>query len=233
MHAIGASTPSRPTARLAGAWTSVFGAEHRRDRRASAQDVVCLTAAMAAARRAGPVRRAVPRPGLRRRHRRAARGDLGRRARDGRAAPGRRHLRDVPEPRVRPGADGRRAAPAAGDVRARPRRASPGRTGRATTACGTRRCCRSCPGCGSPRPATRPRCANCSARRSRCPTAPTVVRFPKATVGADIPALQPNGRLRRAARAAPGRDVLLIAVGPLAGRVPRGGRTAGRARRAR
>ena len=49
-----------------------------------------------------PLRRAVPRTDLRRRHRRAARGDLGRGPGDGRAAPGRRALLDVPQPRVRP-----------------------------------------------------------------------------------------------------------------------------------
>ena len=76
----------------------------------------------AALDRAGQVRRGVPGPLVRRRHRRAARGHLGRRAGDGRAAPGRRDLLDVPQPRVRPGADGRRAAPPAGDAGAGPRR---------------------------------------------------------------------------------------------------------------
>ena len=66
--------------------------------------------------------REVPGPGLRRRHRRAARHHVGRRPRAGRHAPGRRDLRDVPQPRLRPGAARRRHAPAAGDVRARPRR---------------------------------------------------------------------------------------------------------------
>ena len=72
--------------------------------------------------RAGPVRRGVPRAHLRRRHRRAARRHLRRRPRDGRPAPGRRDLRDVPQPRLRPGADGRRAAQVRRHVRARPRR---------------------------------------------------------------------------------------------------------------
>ena len=72
--------------------------------------------------RAGAVRRDVPGPGLRRRHRRAARGHLGGRAGHGRAAPGGRGLRDVPEPGLRPGADGRGPAPAAGHLRARPGR---------------------------------------------------------------------------------------------------------------
>ena len=56
--------------------------------------------------RARPVPGPVPRAHLRRRHRRAARRHLRRRPRDGRAAPGRRGLRDVPQPRLRPGADG-------------------------------------------------------------------------------------------------------------------------------
>ena len=72
--------------------------------------------------RAGGVREGVPGPGLRRRHRRAARGHLGGRAGPGRAAPGGRGLRDLPQPGLRPGADGRRAAQAGGHLRARPGR---------------------------------------------------------------------------------------------------------------
>jgi 1-deoxy-D-xylulose-5-phosphate synthase len=48
---------------------------------------------------------------------------------------------------------------------------SPARTGPATTACGTRRSCRSCPGYVSPRPGTARGYANCSAKRSRSATA--------------------------------------------------------------
>ncbi len=72
-------------------------------------------------RRARPVRRGVPRPHLRRRHRRAARRDQRRRSRDGRHAPRRRDLRDLPQPGLRPGPDGRGPAPVRRDVRARPR----------------------------------------------------------------------------------------------------------------
>ena len=72
--------------------------------------------------RAAAVRGPLPRAHLRRRHRRAARRHVGGRSGDGRPAPGRLRLRDLPQPRVRPAADGRRAAPPAGDVRARPGR---------------------------------------------------------------------------------------------------------------
>ena len=72
--------------------------------------------------------RGLPRPVLRRRHRRAARRHLGGRPGDGRAAPGGRGLRHLPQPGLRPAADGRRAAPLRGDLRARPgRRHRPGR----------------------------------------------------------------------------------------------------------
>jgi 1-deoxy-D-xylulose-5-phosphate synthase len=101
-------------------WTSVFTDElirigERRD------DVVAITAAMRADR---PRRLQPSLPGahLRRRYRRAARGDLCGRPGDGRHASGRGDLRDVPEPGLRPGAARRRAAPAAGDLRARPGR---------------------------------------------------------------------------------------------------------------
>ncbi len=76
----------------------------------------------AAADRASPVRREVPRPRLRRRHRRAARRHLGCRPRFRRPASGRRALRDVRQPGVRPGADGCRAAQGRRHLRARPRR---------------------------------------------------------------------------------------------------------------
>ena len=76
----------------------------------------------AAPDRPGRLRRAVPRADLRRRHRRAARAHLGRRPGDGRAAPRRRRLLDVPQPGLRPAADGRRPAPPAGDRRPRPGR---------------------------------------------------------------------------------------------------------------
>ena len=68
------------------------------------------------------VRGCLSRPGLRPRHRRAAHGHLGRRDGDRRPAPGGLCLLDVPEPRLRPVADGRGAAPAAGDLRPGPGR---------------------------------------------------------------------------------------------------------------
>ena len=140
-------------------------------RRAERDDVVAITAAMCEPDRPRRVRATrYPDRVLRRRHRRAARADLRRRAGHRRAAPGRGGVRDVPQPGLRPGADGRRAAPAAGHVRPRPgRRHRRGRR-RATTACGTCRSSAWCPACGSPRRGTRRRCATSCARRSRSPT---------------------------------------------------------------
>ena len=146
--------------------------------------------------RAAPLPGPLPRAHLRRRHRRAARRHLGRRPRDGRPAPGRRGLRDVPQPRLRPGADGRRAAPVRRHLRARPLRRDrrrrrqpqrhvghvdpPGRAGPAARRAARRRPAaraaqrgrrgrrRPDRACASPR-ARRPR----TSRRSARPAAPT------------------------------------------------------------
>jgi 1-deoxy-D-xylulose-5-phosphate synthase len=95
-------------------WTDVF-----RDEMvaigADRPDVVAITAAMLH-------RRLLSRAHLRRRNRRAARGHLSCRYGHGWPAPGRRCLRDVPQPGVRPGVDGRCAAPLRHHDHARPRR---------------------------------------------------------------------------------------------------------------
>ena len=78
---------------------------------------------------------ALPRPLLRRRHRRAARRHRRRRHGDGRAAPGRRHLLDVPHPGVGPGRLRRRRCTACRSCSASTAPASPATTARATTAC--------------------------------------------------------------------------------------------------
>jgi 1-deoxy-D-xylulose-5-phosphate synthase len=70
--------------------------------------------------RAGRVRRALPRPDVRRRHRRTARHGLRRGARARRHASGGGDLLDVPQPRLRPAAAGRRTAQVRRDLRPRP-----------------------------------------------------------------------------------------------------------------
>ena len=89
-------------------------------------------------------------------------------------------VRDVPEPGLRPAADGRGAAQAAGHRDPGPGRRHRPRRRAATTACGTARSCRSSPGCGSPRRATAAASPSCSTRRSRSATAPPWSAGPRA-----------------------------------------------------
>ena len=214
--------------RRAGAtWTPRLRRRDGRDRRAAAR-----TSSPSPPRCSHPVglerfAEALPGPGLRRRHRRAARRDLRRRPGHRRPAPGRRGLRDLPQPGLRPGADGRGPAQAAGDLRARPGRRHRRRTAPATTACGTCRSCRSCPGLrlAAPRDADQPARAAARGRRGRRrPDRACASR--RARVGADVPAVDRlggmdvlPGRPRARPRRAAGR-------GRRAGRdLPGGGRT--------
>ena len=194
----GASTARGP--RLDGGVLRRAGADRRRAvrrRRDHRRD--------AAPDRPGGLRRALPGAHLRRRHRRAARADLGRRPGDGRPAPGRRGLLDVPQPGVRPAADGRRAAPAAGDRRARPGRRDRRRRRLAQRHVGHVDPVRRARACGWPRRATSRRCARRCARRSRSPTGRPCVRFPKGAPPVDIPALERRGPVDVLRRGAPCR----------------------------
>ena len=197
------------------AWTDVFAEElvadrrrarrrHRHDRRDAPPD------------RPAAVRAALPRPRLRRRHRRAARRRLGRRARLRRPAPRRRHLRDVHEPRVRPGADGCRAPPRRRHLRARPRRRDrPGRpepprhlgprdaAARARTSASPcratpRGCARSC---ARPSRSTTRRPSSASPRAPSAPTSPPSSASPTASTCSSAPTPQ---------------DVLIVGIGPMA-----------------
>ena len=147
-----------------------------------------------------------------------------RRPGDGRPAPGGRRLRDVPQPGLRPGADGRRPAPLRRHVRARPgrrdrrRRRQPQRhvghvdpPGRARPAARRAR-------------ATAPGCASCSARRSRSTTPRPCVRFPKGPPPDDIPAGRQGRRAPTCWSATAPRTCWSSAVGSMAARRRRRGR---------
>jgi 1-deoxy-D-xylulose-5-phosphate synthase len=71
-------------------------------------ELVAISAAMLGPTKLTVMQQRVPRPGLRRRHRRAGRGDHGRRHGPAGAAAGLRHLLDLPAAGLRPGDDGRR-----------------------------------------------------------------------------------------------------------------------------
>jgi 1-deoxy-D-xylulose-5-phosphate synthase len=96
-----------PTGTPVTGWTDVF-AEEMVALGSRRTDVVAITAAMLGPTGLAPFAARPPGPHRRRRDRRAARADHRRRAGPmGRAAPRRRALRDVPQPRLRPAADGR------------------------------------------------------------------------------------------------------------------------------
>ncbi len=100
-------------------WTDVFADEivHIGQRR---KDVVGDHRGDDAPGRARQVPGPLPGPHLRRRDRRAARRHQRRGPGHGRPAPGGRRLRDLPQPRLRPGADGLRAASLRRHLRPRP-----------------------------------------------------------------------------------------------------------------
>ena len=153
-----------------------------RARGAARPDVVAITAAMLGPTGLAPFAAGVPGPVLRRRHRRAARADLGRRAGHGRAAPGGRGVLDVPQPGLRPAADGRGAAPPGRHARARPGRRHRQRRAVAQRHVGPVAARRRARACGWPRRATPRRCARSWPRPSRSTTGPTALRFPKGAV---------------------------------------------------
>ena len=194
-HAVGVIDPETGVPGVAArgrSWTSEFADElvrigqpprrRRRDHRGDDDP-----------HRPAPLRRRVPVPRLRRRHRRAARGHQ--RGRPGlhRPAPGRGGLRHVPQPRLRPGAHGRRAAPRRRHLRPRPgRRHRPGRrqpprhVGPVGAAGGARAC-----GVAAPRDAAR--LVEELGEAVDVDDAPTVLRIARDSVPDDIPALERVG----------------------------------------
>ena len=223
------STP-RPASRSrrprAPSWTSVFADElvrarraeraHRRHHRGDA-----------APDGPAPHGRALPGPRLRRRHRRAARRDVGRRPRLRRPASGRRRLRDVHQPRLRPGADGCRAAQGRRHVRARPRRRHRPRRPEPPRHVGPRD------------PAGRARHPHRRAARRRRASreelgeavavddAPDRAAVPEGQRRRRVRRRAPHRRRRRRARARPAaRTCCIVTVGPMAEHRPAGRRAA-------
>ncbi len=157
--------------------------------------------------------------GLRRRDRRAARCHLGRGARHGRAASGGRGLLDLPQPGLRPDAAGRRVAPVRGDVRAQQRRGHRAGRGQPSRHVGPGDARPGVPGLriAAPRDGAQLRAQLAEGGRGDR-DGPTVVRYPKGDLPTEMPALGRVGGRRRGCCGAPGSpDVLLVAVGAMAG----------------
>ena len=186
-----AAPPSAPGPRSSPTSSSAIG--ERRD------DVVAITAAMCEPTGLAPFAAAFPERifdvGIAEQHALTSAAGLA----TGRAAPGGRDLRDVPQPGLRPAADGRRAAPAAGHGRAGPsrchrrRRAEPQRhVGRLDPAV--------VPGLRIAAPRDAAASAELLAEAVDVADGPTVVRFPKGTVGGDAAAVgaRRHGRPLRA-----------------------------------
>ena len=123
MHSVGVLDPDTglPVGPKPREWTAVF-TESMLELGGERSDLVAITAAMPGPTGLSAFGEAYPERLFDVGYRRGARHDLGGGARPRRPAPGGRDLLDVPQPRLRPAAHGRGAAPRAGDGRARPRR---------------------------------------------------------------------------------------------------------------
>ena len=236
-HAVGKIHPETglPVAPSRFEWTSVFADELVRIGRRR-PDVVAITAAMLQPVGLAPFAAEFPDARVRRRHRRAARGDLGRGHGVRRAAPGRRGLRDLPQPRLRPGPHGRRPAQGGRHVRARPRRAHRLRRCQPQRHVGHGDARASSPGCGSRRRATRRPCATRCATAVDVDDAPTVIRYPKGALVDPVPAIDHLDGVDVLARhegPADAPHVLVVGYGAMAQTGARDRRGARRARPAR
>ena len=236
LHAVGRVRPGdRRAGRAAGG--DVDAGLRRRDGRARrrARDVVGDHRRDAAPDRPGRLRRArIPERvfdvGIAEQHAVTSR----RRAGHRRAAPGGRGLRDVPQPGLRPGADGRRAAPAAGVTFVLDRAGVTGDDGASHNGMWDLSMLQRGARAADRRAARRRHPARGAARGGRASTtARPWCGSPRARCRPDVPAIEQlgdrHGGDRRAAPRAASRDVLLVAVGPMARLGRRGRRPARRA----